>query len=659
MNADPDDRTTEDVTRPQPDDRTTPAAAAGDGLTTGAAPTYRCPVETAEDSAGEAALGRVGDRFGDFELLRELGSGSFGRVFLARQVSLDRQVALKVSRNRGSEARTLASLEHDHIVRVFSETVDAARGLRVLCMQYVPGTTLHAVIHCLRARPRETWTGRAMLEAIDALGTERAAFDPAALADRERLAACDHVEAVCWIGGRLALALAHAHGHGVIHRDIKPANVLLNPYGRPLLADFNIALDRQRRDGRSLFGGTLTYMAPEHLEAFDRQARAAMEAVDERSDVYALGVVLFELLTGRRPFSRGPAEDEATATAARAMAAERRGGVPPLTDAPEGLARVIGRCLEPAPERRYQTAAELSRALDGCRELWRVEKELRPANPLTRAVARHPFLWLGLLAFLPHLLGSTVNISYNHLRIIQAEPSAVPAAAFTQVTLAYNAVVYPVCLAVIVWLVTPIWRAWRPGRRETLDRKEEAALRRAVLGLPAWAAALSAFGWLPGGLVFPAAIAWLSGPVGTDVFAHFGVSFTVAGLIALTYSVCGVQLVVLRGLYPRLWGDGQDLRPCAAGELRGVSRQLRVVPLLAGLIPLAGAVLLVDAGPDQFGAGGYREFQVLVTALIVLGMAGFVAALWASRFLGETVRVFAGTEASQRSAGGEARPSIP
>jgi serine/threonine protein kinase len=651
MSADPRGLPTDDPTHPlSADSRTAQERAAGDDLATGAAPTFRCPVETEKD-AGQDSLGRAGDRLGDFELLRELGSGSFGRVFLARQVSLDRQVALKVSRNRGNEARTLASLEHDHIVHVFSETVDAPRGLRVLCMQYVPGTTLDAVIRCLRARPRRTWTGRAVLEAIDALSTEPATLDPAALADRERLAACDHVEAVCWIGSRLALALAHAHAHGVVHRDVKPANVLLNPYGRPLLADFNIALDRQRRDGRTLFGGTLAYMAPEHLDAFDRKGPATMEAVDERSDVYALGVVLFELLTGARPFSRLPADGEATSTAVQAMAAERRTGPAPLTDAPEGLARVIGSCLEPAPARRYQTAAELARALDGCRDLWQVEKELRPAGSFTRAVARHPFLWLGLLAFLPHVLGSAVNISYNRLRIILAEPSVVPAETFTRVTLAYNAVVYPLCLALIVWLVGPVWRAWQPGRREALDRQEAAALRRAVLRLPAWAAVLSALGWLPGGLVFPAVISWLSGPVGTDVFAHFAVSFTVAGLIALTYSVCGVQLVVLRGFYPRLWGDGQDLRPSAGGELRAVSRQLPVVPLLAGLIPLAGAVLMVDAGPDQFGAGGYRDFQILVTALIVLGMAGFVAALWASRFLGETVRAFTGGEPRGSSAG--------
>src|SRR5262249_57227620 len=105
------------------------------------------------------ALPEAGQQVGDFHLLRVLGEGSFGRVFLAQQLSLDRQVALKVTLNRGSEARTLANLEHDHIVRVFSESVDRPRQLRLLCMQYVPGTTLERVIDALARRDRRAWDG--------------------------------------------------------------------------------------------------------------------------------------------------------------------------------------------------------------------------------------------------------------------------------------------------------------------------------------------------------------------------------------------------------------------------------------------------------------------------------------------------------------------
>src|SRR5579871_5000445 len=112
---------------------------------TGLAPTFR-PLLADKTGRTPARPVRVGERLGDFEILQLLGAGSFAQVFLARQLSLGRLVALKVSAHHGSEARTLANLEHDHIVRIFAESVDPERGLRLLCMQYVPGPTLEQVI---------------------------------------------------------------------------------------------------------------------------------------------------------------------------------------------------------------------------------------------------------------------------------------------------------------------------------------------------------------------------------------------------------------------------------------------------------------------------------------------------------------------------------
>src|SRR5205809_7762645 len=96
--------------------------------------------------APSPAVAPVLMRMGDFEIVEELGRGAFATVYLARQLSLGRFVALKVSNTRDSEARTLAVLEHEHIVRVFTETVDAVRGKRLLCMQFVPGTDLEKLL---------------------------------------------------------------------------------------------------------------------------------------------------------------------------------------------------------------------------------------------------------------------------------------------------------------------------------------------------------------------------------------------------------------------------------------------------------------------------------------------------------------------------------
>src|SRR5262249_18069041 len=129
-----------------------------------------------------------------------------------------------------------------------------------------------------------------------------------------------------------------------------------------------------------------------------------------------------------------------------------------------------------------------------------------------------------------------------------------------------------------------------------------------------------------------------------DVFGHFLVSFTISGLIALTYSVFGTQLVVLRGLYPRFWTDAQNLRSQARQELGLLGSRLAFFQLLAGLIPLTRAALLVGVGPEQFSPASYQTFRLLVTALIALGMAGFGLALSASGFLNQTLTAFQGAE---------------
>ena len=594
-----------------------------------------------------------GQCLGDFRILEVLGAGSFATVFLAEQLSLGREVALKVGTAHGSEARTLAILEHEHIVPVHSEEVDAGRGLWLLCMKFVPGTDLEHVMRELAALDPAQWSGQAILDAIDRLCRHPAMFDPAALRDRERLAGSDFIEAVAWLGARLAEALAHAHSRGVLHRDVKPANILLNRYGRPLLSDFNLALCSARDLGRDHFGGTLRYMAPEHLDAFNPATAASCDAVDQRSDIYSLGVVLFELLTGK-PFLSAqrvtPALLEEMTAARREKAASPR----QLRAAiPEVLDRVVRRCLEPEPEHRYQKAEELAQALEGCRELRQMERDFPQARAVTRLCLRVPVRTIIALAFLPHLLGSVVNITYNALCIVN-NLSQRQQQAFTEILLVYNAVVYPFCLWVVWRWVIPIFQLLRRlGGPERVEAEEAARLRRRALGVPALSVGLSCLGWLPGGLLFPLGIDWLAEPVPAAVVGHFLVSFTIAGLIATTYSYFGIQFFVLRVLYPRLWLDPKAPRQQAQRELHPIEGRLRAFEFAAGLIPLSGAVLLVGVGPDsQFTL----PFRLLVVGLIGLGMAGFGAALLVSGRLSRTLNVLLG--AGTRTAGSN-RPGHP
>lgn len=617
----------------------------------GPMPSYRemLPTLAAQETTGQAPPA-VGAIFGDFELLRLLGSGGFGQVYLARQRSLGREVALKITANRGEEARTLARLEHDHIVQVFAEVVDEQRDLRLLCMQYIPGTTLERVIDELAKRPQAEWSGRAILEIIDAVSTAPAALDPAALRDREVLAGSDFVEAVCWLGARLAEALWHAHRQGVLHRDVKPANVLLSRYGRPYLADFNVAAAAVRRegDGRPLFGGTLAYMAPEHLEAFLSGDLAKRDSVDERADLYALGIVLYELFTSRLPFQHTLAQTgKSKIEALRVLIAERRDGPPPLPSVagvPEVVARLVRRCLEADATERYQTASELARALGGCRELRHVANELPTAGFLTRLLECWPFLVGCLLIVLPHLLGSVVNVSYNELQIVRRlEPEQ--RNFFLWFVMIYNSIAYPICLFLSAAVIVPIRNVLcKLGRSEPVDAGVVATARQRALRLPLWTVIISCLGWLPGGVLFPVALHQWSGPISGVVFVQFLISFTISGLIALTYSLLAMEYLVLRVLYPRLWIDAGDVRPAARLELRGLDRRLGLVQFLAVLIPLAGALLMIGEGPDSFERADYQTYRLLVTALIGLGMLGLGVAIAVTGRLRQTLAVLTGSQ---------------
>ncbi len=148
---------------------------------------------------------------------------------------------------------------------------------------------------------------------------------------------------------------------------------------------------------------------------------------------------------------------------------------------------------------------------------------------------------------------------------------------------------------------------------------EAAQSRRRVLALPGWTVVLSCLGWLPGGILFPAGLDYWAGPLALEDAFHFFLSFALSGLIASTYAYFVAQFVVLRVLYPQMWSDPSSARSVTQQELRGFAPRLRRYQSLAILIPLLGAAMLIGAGPDQLTL----TFRLLVTSLIVLGLAGF------------------------------------
>jgi serine/threonine protein kinase len=263
-------------------------------------------------------------RFGRYRVQALLGSGTFGDVYRGEDGLLQRLVAIKVPRRnrvRSSEeqdafleeARVLACLDHEGIVRVYDygKTDD---GLCYVVSQFIDGTNLQARI------------------------------------EQEQLPFPESLRVVASV----ARALYHAHQEEIIHRDIKPANILLNREDRPYLADFGIALKQEHAGTRLGIAGTPAYMSPE-------QVRGDTNWVSPRSDIYSLGVVLYQLLTDELPF-KGKCWE----------AAQQKLKLPPPSPRqrdpmiPDQVAEICVKCLATDPSSRYSTAIELAEKLERC-----------------------------------------------------------------------------------------------------------------------------------------------------------------------------------------------------------------------------------------------------------------------------------------------------
>jgi serine/threonine protein kinase len=328
-------------------------------------------------------------RLGDFEIVREVGRGGMGVVYEARQVSLNRKVALKVlSGGLGlspqavprfhREAEAGAKLHHTNIVPVYATGEE--NGAHFYAMEFIEGPSLDAVIRQLRqARSKEpTATPPSASEQMAATcpyveGSSPSASGAAVLTASSLSSDGHYFDTVAKMMADVADALAYAHKQGVIHRDIKPSNLLLSPDGRLSINDFGLArmLEEPGMTMTGEFVGTPAYMSPE-------QIAAGRAPIDHRTDIYSLGATLYELLTLQPPFA-GKGRDQLLAQILhKELKAPRRIN----RKAPVDLETICLKAMDKDPDRRYQTAGEL--AADLRRYVNRFAIAARRAGPIER-----------------------------------------------------------------------------------------------------------------------------------------------------------------------------------------------------------------------------------------------------------------------------------
>lgn len=335
----------------------------------------------------ETVWPEAGSAFLNFQLLTEIGRGSFSRVFLAEDTDLgNRQVVVKVCVGGAHEASILGRLEHDGIVPVYSADFDIPTGLSAICMPYVGRTTLIDVLDKALAREFPERADR-ISEAIrdtapaltpedsDSAGSEPDSEESERPSSRQPSESTtrfqgSYVDGIVTLTCDLVAALDYSHGEGIVHSDIKPTNVLLTPAGQAMLIDFNLS---HGEDADLRFGGTFPYMAPEQLRGLTGETDPESVERDIRTDIFALGVTLFELLTGVLPFETTKAalgadgrDEERAEIATRLLERQEQGTTAirelnPQVD--RRLAKTIERCLAFDPQERWQTPQLLAQEL--------------------------------------------------------------------------------------------------------------------------------------------------------------------------------------------------------------------------------------------------------------------------------------------------------
>lgn len=348
-------------------------------------------------------LPHVGSHFLDFILENELGQGAFGKVYLARQIGLaKRQVALKITARKQHEPQTLARLRHTNIMPIYS--VHDAGSCQAICMPFLGRTTFAEILAALRREHHAPSSGSWWSLLIQ--GNETTAI-------ASQWKQSTYLDVALSLAEKIAAGLSHAHSAGIIHRDIKPANILFSQDGEPLLLDFNLAVDLDTEGGLAAMAGTLPYLAPEQLESL---VKGQGTTGSKEADVYALGLILYELLTGKLAYPN--IKRDSLLNYVADLAKQRRMPADSVrtsnSEISPALAAIVAKCLAVSPQNRYADAQELLEDLQRQRrhEVLRYAPDRSFSERWFKWNRRHPKFMRNSLYTGLFLLAIAVGVTY-------------------------------------------------------------------------------------------------------------------------------------------------------------------------------------------------------------------------------------------------------
>lgn len=490
---------------------------------------------------------------------------------------------------------------------------------RLVYMQYLPGGTAVGLLEQRRLGP-VTDGGTLLLRAVDTAMEDKGEIRPADSSVRTEIARLTWPETVAWVGRRLADALDYAEHHGVLHHDIKPANVLFTAEGIPKLADFALGEAAPRTPAPHHPGATdaLVYRSPEQLAHYlDPDAPAPGNG----SDIYSLGVLLWEMLTGATPFDDPPPTDDVPETYAR-MLAVRRGGVSAAAlsllpeDTPATLRRVLLDCLHAEPQRRWRSGAELAGQLDLC-----LDTRARDlVDPPPDSLAHRARGWLlpvaALCAGVPNVLASFYNIQLNQTLIID-RMSAADQEKFAAVGLINNLIAFPVAALLLLFITRrPLAISYRLGHGRGYSERMLAKARRDTLLIGDWAVWIPFGFWLIAGIIWPLGLAFSGVSLPSGTFLHFFAAQVVCAAIALAYPFFPIMVYSVRSIYPQLLLRG-GIGPDDERQLRALAKRGNFYLGVAASVPLLGVATATFVDP--------ADLQLVIVPVRVLSVGGILA----------------------------------